>query len=132
MSEFDNDDVRQGTEGAMKLLNATHADKIAWASHLAVKLAKANLSVHSRMVRAEMVKEGIIPETGGGKEFWLGAVFANLRDEGVLEKAGFISYGDASRNIHERQIAVWKLTKNHDAMKKYADAPPRPKAAETP
>ena len=93
MSEFDNDDVRQGTEGAMKLLNATHADKIAWASHLAVKLAKANLSVHSRMVRAEMVKEGIIPETGGGKEFWLG---------GFESKAEAIEYCDMYEMVYER------------------------------
>jgi len=120
----DDDDVRSGTEQAMAQLNGVHAVKIAWGEYLAVKLAKKHLSVHSRALREAMVKEGIIPEDNPGKEFWLGAVFRNLRDKGIMEKNGTYKYGDKERNTHERTISIWQLKAGAD-LTPYAVAPPK-------
>lgn len=122
---FEKDDARSGTEKAMNLLNATQADKIAWGEYLAVRIAKRGLSVHSRSLREELVKEKIIPEESAQKEYWLGAVFNNLRNEGVIEKNGTFKYSDPSRNIHERTVTIWQLTRSAN-LERFKEAPKRP------
>jgi len=127
MSNLEADDVRNGTEQAMERLNLSHAERIAWGEYLAVKIAKANLTVHSRMLRDALVKEGIIPDPNPDKEFWLGAVFNNLKAKGVLEKNGTAKYGDAKRNVHERTIATWQLVAKAD-LSPYREPPAKPGA----
>lgn len=125
MTKFDEDDARSMTENVMGHLNATYSQKIAWGEYLAVRLAKKNITVHSRALREELVKEKIIPEESGQKEFWLGAVFNNLRNEGVLEKNGTFKYSDKARNIHERTITSWQLTRTAK-LDRFKEAPKRP------
>jgi hypothetical protein len=95
----------RSTEEAMGALEERHSATIAIAREIAIELCHKNGSTHSRAVRAEMFKRGII--TGKeGPEYWLGAVFKGA----LFEWTGsFVSYADRERNVHERTLKVWKL-----------------------
>lgn len=115
-------DPRQGTKQAMQKLEAKHPAKIDWACHFAVQIAKKNLTVHSRAVRDEMERRGLIgPDTGS--EFWLGAAMNKLAQQGILSKSGHsYKYSDSSRGIHERTVAIWALVDGADT--EYYDTEP--------
>ena len=102
-----------GTKEAMVRLKSNHALKIEWGMYYAVKLAMKKLTVHSREVRDAMFNDGII--SGDGREFWLGAIFKELKDADVLRKTGHsYKYSDEERGIHERTIALWELNPKAD------------------
>lgn len=107
----------EGTQIAMKKLEAEHPIKIAWGCYFAIKIAKQNLTVHTREIRAAMEARGIIgPDTG--PEYWLAAVPTRLRREGLLRDTGQkYKYSNAARNIHERGITIWALVENADTSK---------------
>ena len=110
-------DPHEGTRVAMKKLEAEHPIKIAWGCFCAVQIAKKNLTVHSREVRAEMERRGIIgPNTG--PEHWLGAIFKRLKKDGELRETGQkYKYSSTERGIHEREVKIWALTENADTSK---------------
>ena len=102
-----------GTREAMELLRTTKSLAIQWGMHYAVKIALRKLTVHSREVWDEMERDGVLPTHG--KAFWLGAVFRELKDAGVLVKTGHcFKYSDEARNIHERTIPLWQLNEKAD------------------
>lgn len=107
----------EGTNIAMAKLESEHPQKINWGCYFAVKIAKKNLTVHSRQVREAMLGQGVI-EQNGGPEHWLGAVFKRLAKEGILSKTGHkYKYSDAERGIHEREVTIWGLVENADITK---------------
>ena len=111
MSEHD--EAGTGTKKAMAALSQKYPLVIQWAMHYAVKIALRKLTVHSREVWDELLKDDIID--GRGKAFWLGAVFRTLKDAGVLVKTGLrYKYSDEARNIHEREVALWQLNEKAD------------------
>lgn len=115
-----------GTKKAMERLRLSHPLKIRWGCFYAVKIAMRKLTVHSREVWDAMLADGIID--GDGKAFWLGAVFRELKDAGVLVKTGNrYKYSDESRNIHEREVALWQLNEKAD-LTPYRVAPESEKA----
>lgn len=117
-------DPHEGTRVAMKALEGEYPVHIAWACHIAVQLAKRRLTVHSREVRDEMERQGLVgPDTG--REFWLGAAFNRLAKAKppILEKKGTHKYSDASRGIHERTVSVWALIEGADTAQ--YDVPPK-------
>jgi len=93
------------TAEGMAALESKHGPTIAAAREIAVELCRANGSTHSRAVRAEMARRGLI--TGHeGREHWLGAIFMRS----VFEWTGeWVTYADVERCVHERTIKVWKL-----------------------
>lgn len=102
-----------GTKMAIARLNARHADKIAWGEYVAVKIALHKLTVHSREVRDELYERGLCVD--GEPEFWLGAVFRNLKDKGILIKTGLTyKYASEKRNIHERTVSLWEINPKAD------------------
>lgn len=117
-------DPREGTKQAMQKLEAKHTPYIDWACHLAVQLARKNLTVHTRAVREEMERRNLVgPDTGA--EFWLGASMNKLAKMGILERSGHTyKYSDSSRGIHERTVTVWQL--KDDADTSYYDEEPDP------
>lgn len=107
-------DPRAGTKAAMKHLEAQHPERVMQASRIAIAQARKNLTTHSRSVRKEMEEKGLVG-TDTGSEYWLGAVFAKLAREKVLEKSGHtFKYSDSSRDIHERTVTVWQLVDGAD------------------
>lgn len=110
-----------GTNQAIATLVATKPLLIQWGQHIAVQLALKKRTVHSREVWDELRRAGIITEEG--KAFWLGAVFRELKDAGVLKKTGHTySYSDEARGIHERTVALWELNEEAD-LTEYRVAP---------
>jgi hypothetical protein len=106
-------DAGTGTRAAMERLQATKPLHIQWGMHYAVKIALRKLTVHSREVWDALIADGII--TGEGRAHWLGAVFRELRDGGVLTKTGNrYKYSDEERNIHEREVALWEINPKAD------------------
>lgn len=118
-------DPRQGTKQALQKLEAKHPHQIAWACHIAVKIAQKNLTVHSRAVREEMERRELIgPDTGA--EFWLGAAMSKLAKLGILKSTGSkYKYADSSRGIHEREVTIWALVDG--ANTEYFDEEPKEK-----
>lgn len=107
------DDPRAGTKAAMKELDAKHGAIIEKACRVAVELVRKNLTTHSREVRKEMALRGLVgPDTG--REFWLGRAMNKLAAEGIIKEVGRFKYSDESRNIHERNIALWALVDEAD------------------
>lgn len=107
-------DPHEGTNVALKKLEAMHPKEIAWGCHIAVQIAKKNLTVHSREVRREMEKRGLL-SLDTGAEFWLGAVFKRLQRDKVLHSTGQkYKYSDAERGIHEREVKIWALVEGVD------------------
>lgn len=124
MKMSDQPDPHAGTNQAMAHLRFSHAYKIAYGKYVAVRIALKKLTVHSRDVRDAMFAEGIID--GAEKEFWLGTVFKDLRDEGVLKWTGQMhKYTDAERGIHERTIKLWEYVEKAEVAK-YLEPPPKP------
>jgi hypothetical protein len=80
------------------------------ASNAAIEACKKAIeenepTVHSREVRARMVEEGIL-DGYTGADFWLGTVF----NSGPWEPTGRRhKYTDNERNIHDREVRIWKL-----------------------
>jgi len=107
-------DPREGTKKAMQQLEAKYPEQIVNACRVAVKIAKRKLTVHSREVREEMERQGLVgPDTGA--EFWLGAAMGRLVREKILSKTGQkYKYSDASRGIHEREVQIWQLVDGAD------------------
>ena len=107
-------DPREGTKKAMQQLEAKYPDQIGQACRVAVKIAKRKLTVHSREVREEMERQGLVgPDTGA--EFWLGPVFGRLVREKILSKTGQkYKYSDPARGIHEREVTIWQLVDGAD------------------
>lgn len=104
----------EGTRVAMKKLQSSHPTEIAWGCHVAIKIAKRRLTVHSRDVWDELGRMGIV-SASSGSAFWLGAVFDELKRAGLLKPTGqTLTYSDASRGIHERTIKIWGLTEDAD------------------
>lgn len=102
-----------GTREAMVRLKASKPLHIQWGMHYAVKIAMRKLTVHSREVWDEMAKDGVLPAHGSA--FWLGAVFRELKDLGILVKTGLrYKYSDETRNIHEREVHLWQLNDKAD------------------
>lgn len=120
-------DPRAGTKKAMELLEANHPTEIQLARRIAVEIAQSRLTVHSRMVRDEMARRGLIgPDTGS--EFWLGAAMGGLGKQGILKDTGTMyKYSDEARNIHERKVAIWTLVDGAD-VSKYPPVPADQKA----
>jgi len=115
-------DPRQGTKQAMQKLEAKHTTKVDWACHIAVDIAKKNLTVHSRTVRDEMERRGLL-EDSAGAEHWLGAAMNKLAGLGILKKSGHsYKYSDSSRGIHERTVTIWELVDGADT--EYYEEPP--------
>lgn len=103
------------TRAAMAGLVTKHAKLVEWGCFFAVKIAMAQLTVHSRQVRDAMAAEGLI---GEGKEHWLGAVFHELKTAGVLKhEGGWYKYVDPKRGIHERTVKQWVLVETADLTK---------------
>lgn len=80
------------------------------ASHAAIEACKKQIeenepTVHSREVRARMVEEGIL-DGYTGADFWLGTVFNSGPWEPTRRR---YKYTDAERNIHDREVRIWKL-----------------------
>ncbi len=113
---FTNKKPRTGnTKEAMQLLmsNPRTAKLIAWGCHIAVLLALKSRTVHSRAVRDEMDRRGLL--TKEDKEFWLGPVFKKLKTEKILTWTGHMfTYSDEERNVHERTIKLWELNEDAD------------------
>lgn len=116
------DDPTAGTRKAIAKLKAKHPGKIHQACCIAVELCRKNLTVHSRMVREEMARRGLIgPDTG--REFWLGAAMTKLANEEILAPThDQYKYSDSSRGIHERKVQIWKWNASPNA----ANYPPLP------
>lgn len=109
----------RSTDEAMNVLNEQRAALIAAARQVAIDLINKEGFAHSRSVRTEMDRRGLLAGYDG-KDFWLGAVF---RDE-MFEPAGrWFEYSDHSRNIHERRVHVWKL---RVGAPRPAPLPPKP------
>lgn len=101
-------DPRMGTKQAMEQLEGKHPREVDWACYFAVQLILRNLTTHSRAVREEMERRGLVD--ANASEFWLGAAMNKLARLGILEKSGHTyKYSDSSRGIHERTITVWQL-----------------------
>lgn len=116
-------DPHEGTRVAMKKLESEHAWEVSWGCHVAVEIARKNMTVHSREVRRELETRGILGPDGG-KEHWLGAVFHRLKADKILEATSqFYRYSDAERGIHERKVTIWQLVEGADCSK-YLTAPP--------
>lgn len=102
-----------GTKTAIAALNAKYPAMVQWGMHYAVKIALRKLTVHSREVWDEMLRDKVI--TGEGRAFWLGAVFRNLKDQNILRKTMHThKYSDESRGIHERTVYLWELNEKAD------------------
>lgn len=114
-------DPREGTRVALKKLESQYPDHIKWGCYVAVQWAKKRLTVHSRTVRDEMERLGLLKTNE--PEFWLGAVFNKLKREKIIGPTGqSFTYSDAERGIHERTIKVWGLVENCDTSA-YNDEP---------
>ena len=104
-------DPHEGTRVALKKLESQYPGHVAWACHLAVMRAKERLTVHSRDVRDEMERRGMLKPHE--PEFWLGAAFNRLKRDLILKPTGQnMTYSDASRGIHERTIKIWGLVEH--------------------
>jgi len=116
-------DPHEGTRVAMKKLESEHAWEVSWGCHVAVLLARQNLTVHSREVRKELERRGILGPDGG-KEHWLGAVFHRLKADKILSATQqFHRYSDQERGIHERKVTIWQLVEHADCSKYLAEPP---------
>lgn len=114
------------TNESLAKLEKQYPDLINWACYYAVQIAKANLTVHSREVRAKMADVGLVSDDSG-PEHWMGAVFKRLKREDVLvETNNRYKYTSESRGIHEREVKIWALKNNADTSK-YNEKPTRGK-----
>jgi len=96
----------RSTEEAMGVLEEHRAFLIASGRRIAAMLIEKHGSTHSRAVRAEMQKVGLLAGYTGS-DYWLGALF-NSSD---FEPTGqWYEYSDSTRNIHERRVRTWKLS----------------------
>lgn len=110
-------DPHQGTSATMAQLEERYPNKINWGCYYAVRIAKANLTVHSREVRAAMADAGILNDNSG-PEHWMGAVFKRLKSEGILQETPHrYKYSSESRGIHEREVKIWALKQGVDTSK---------------
>lgn len=79
---------------------------------LGVRLAQKHGTVHSRMVREEMVRLGVLSDEPGQSvgETFFGPLFSGCRPQ-VFEKTGEMhSFEDTTRNMHHgREVCVWRL-----------------------
>lgn len=94
----------KSTKQAMKVLNAARKFVIVRGRSIAEAQIHRDGTTHSRKVRAEMAHKGLID--GKAKECWLGAIF---RCADFAWAGGYHTYSDASRNIHERTVKLWKM-----------------------
>ena len=106
--------MTNSTKEAMEYLAANRGREIEWGKYFAIKIAKQNSTVHSREVRAEIEKTGLLdPEKS---EHWLGTVFQKLRDEGFIKWSGhYYKYRDRERNIHNREVKLWMIIDENKA-----------------
>jgi hypothetical protein len=108
--------VSHGTKSTREAMEALQSSErkayyIAWARWKAVAIAKKEGTVHSREVREEMERAGVLHNYTGG-DWWLGAVFNKFpafRSTGKKFK-----YSDTTRNIHEREVTIWELVPGYD------------------
>jgi len=104
----------------MAVLEKKYGTLIAQARDLAVQQCLSEGTATTRSVRAEMLKLKILSE-GGGRENWLGAVFKNPR---FIWTGRWLTYRSQSRNVHERTIKIWRLTKSDDEPLNTPSPPP--------
>jgi hypothetical protein len=118
-------DPHEGTRVAMKKLESQHPLMIQWGCHVAVVIAKRRMTVHSRDVWEEMLRQKLV-EPHSPPPHWMGAVFHHLKNEKILTSTGqTFKYSDASRDNHERKITIWALVENANTGS--YDAPPAQK-----
>jgi len=101
-------EATRSTEEGMALLRRHRAELIAAGQQIARFLAEINGTVHSRAVRDEMERRGLL--NGDGSECWLGAVF-NGKNSGLEWTGHWYRYTvkNNNRNIHEKHIKIWRL-----------------------
>lgn len=89
---------------ALALLQERRGTQIDMARDIAVAICRRHGTVHGRMVRDQMQREGLLQDSD--REFWLGAVFNDARFEWTGQ---FVMVHDGARNLHTRAIKLWKL-----------------------
>jgi len=89
---------------ALTILEERRATLIDHARDIAVALCRAHGTVHGRMVRDQMKREGLLQEDA--REYWLGAVFNDPR---FVWTGQFVMVRNEERNLHTRAIKLWKL-----------------------
>jgi hypothetical protein len=99
------DGKTQSTGEAMGVLENSYSDLLAKGREVAAQQCRRDGTTHTRKVRAEMEVRGFL-RNDGSKEFWLGALFRDRRFEATGER---FSYTDEGRNIHEREVKLWRL-----------------------
>jgi len=110
--------VTRNTEAAMDLLEESRAKLIADARRIAAMLIRKCGYTHSRDVRHEMHRIGLL-DGYDGADYWLGCVF---RSPEFVFTGDWYTYSDPYRNVHERRVRVWALageeSKKRPAKKK--------------
>jgi hypothetical protein len=102
------------TEAAHAMLNKTRAYYIEYAMWTAARILQKKGTVHSREVRDVMVEEKAL-EGYRGNDFWLGTAFNNLKAKGAIEWTMHqYKYSDPARNIHDREVKIWKPKEGFD------------------
>jgi hypothetical protein len=95
----------RSTGQATQVLKTYRLKLIARGREIAKAIAKRRGKVHSRQVRQQMEKEGLLVNPLIG-DFWLGIVF---RSDDFKWTGEYFRYSDSARNIHERTVKVWTL-----------------------
>lgn len=120
-------DPHEGTRVAMQKLESSHPLHIQWGCHVAIKIAKRRMAVHSRDTWDELERMGIV-DAVSAPAFWLGAVFKRLKTDGILKDSGQkFKYSDAVRGIHEREVKIWVLIEGADTSAYDTEPTERPK-----
>lgn len=115
----------EGSKKAMQKLRAKYPNEIRLGKYFVVQHALANRTVHSRNLWEILLARKFVNKKSESPH-WMGTVFSDLRDEGILEKTSeYHSYSDPARNINERTVAVWQLRKDVDEikLKEYREEP---------
>ncbi len=102
------------TAAAHEVLNKTRGFYIQYAMWTAARLLQKKGTVHSREVRDLMVQEHAL-DGYTGNDFWLGTAFNNLKAKGAIEWTHHhYKYSDQERNIHDREVKIWKPKEGFD------------------